>query len=155
MRATRRALIAIGVTSVLTACGMDHMGGSNVTPLADRIQDARAELTRHNNAIESAQTIGVVPAEVERYETSMSNIMSGMSSTMRGMMSHCGGSGMGTMHGMMDDVTTELSVHRTVMLGETDLGDTRVACAEHVTRVNGMLDGMHRALGSMGCMTGY
>ena len=155
MRATRRAILAVGVTSVLTACGMDNMSGSNVTALSDGIQEARAELTRHDNAIESAQTIGVVPAEVERYETSMSDIMSGMSSTMRGMMSHCGGSGMGTMHGMMDDVTTELSAHRTVMLGETDLANARAACTGHATRMNGMFDGMHGALGSMGCMMGY
>ena len=155
MRSTWRALIAVGVTSVLTACGMDHMSGSNVTALSDGIQEARAEVTRHDNAIENALSISVVPNEVDRYETNMGNIMSSMSSTMGGMMSHCSGSGMGTMHGVMGDLTAELSDHRTLMVGETDLAEARVACTAHVTRVNGMLDGMHGALGSMGCMIGY
>ena len=155
MRATRNALTAVGIILVLTACGMDHMGGSNVVALSEGIQEARAEVTRHDNAIESAQSTSVVPTEVDRYETNMGNIMSSMSSTMGGMMSHCSGSGMGTMHGVMGDLTAELSDHRTLMVGETDLADARAACTAHVTRVNGMLDGMHGALGSMGCMIGY
>jgi hypothetical protein len=155
MRATRRWTVAIALALQLVGCGVDHMGGGNVAALSENIQAARTEVTRHDDAIESAQTIGVVPDEVERYETKMGNIMSGISSTMGGMMSHCGGSGMGTMHGMMDDMTTELSAHRTVMSGETELAGARSACTAHVTRMKGMLDGMHSALGSMGCMMGY
>jgi hypothetical protein len=155
MRATRTWLVAVAVALQSLGCGADHMGGRNVASLSENIQAARTEVTRHGDAITNAQSMAAIPTEVDRYETTMHDILSGMSSTMGGMMSHCSGSGMGTMHGMMGNVTTELASHRTVMTAETDLADARTACTAHAQRVDGMFDGMQGALGQMGCMMGY
>ena len=156
MQATRRLIVAVAVAFGTVACAADHMGtSSNVAALSEGIQAARDEVTRHDDAIMNAQSMTVVPGEVDRYETNMQDIFSGMNSRMGGMMGHCSGSGMGTMHGMMGDVTTELASHRDIMSAETNLTDARTACTAHAHRVNGMLDGMNGSLGRMGCMMGY
>lgn len=142
---------AISSFLVCTACGVDHMRDADVNALADNIDSARLEVSRHQDAILGAGTLTEVPPEVDRHERNMGNVMTMMGTSMDGMMSHCAGAGMTTMHDRMDDVDAEMLSYRDAMLGTVTLTDARNECAIHTQRMEGMLNDMQRSLMAVGC----
>lgn len=150
MRETR--LIA-ALTSVFlcTACGVDHMQDADVNALGSNINSARSEVSRHQDAIMGAGSLTEMPLEVDRHEHNIGDIMILMGTNMDGMMSHCSGAGMTTMHHRIDDVDAEMLSYRGVMLGTATLTDARNECATHTQRMDGMLNDMQLSLMAVGC----
>jgi hypothetical protein len=144
--------VSIVLAGTLAACSGDHMQEDDAGLLAENIRSARLEVSRHQNAVSAASALTEVPAEMTRHDREMGNVMDMMDSRMSGMMSHCSGSGMGMMHDRMGGIDSEMRSYRDAMWDAPTLADAREVCAAHTRQVSGMLDDMHRSLGTVGCM---
>lgn len=134
-------------------CSGDHMDGDDESAMRQDIQAARAELTRHHQAVNLAASLDVAMADVERHDDQMTEAMSGMQSAMQHM-SHCSSSGMADMHDMMSGVDSDMQQHRESMMAASTLEDARAFCTTHFESMSGMMDAMHDATERMGCMSG-
>jgi hypothetical protein len=152
MKGVIQSLSAILVLNLASGCGSHHDGDDDVSALRGQVQAARTEVGRHHDAALAAPTLSALMTEVDHHDTRMSGIMDGMNGRMGGMMSHCSGSGMMRMRGMMGDLETAMDSHRADMRDMPALEEAREQCSAHTESMNGMLDGMHAALDSMGCM---
>ena len=152
MKRAIQSLSAILVLSLTSGCGSHHDGEDDVSALRGQVQAARTEVGRHHDAALAAPTHPALMTEVDHHDARMSGIMDGMNGMMGGMMSHCSGSGMMRMHGRMGDLETAMDSHREDMRDMLSLEDARQLCSAHTESMNGMLDDMHAALGSMDCM---
>lgn len=151
MTHTRRLLTITVATLLSVACGADHMQNDDVRALGGSIDSARLEVVRHQDAVTNADTLTALPAEIDRHDHNMGDIMDTMDTRMGGMMSHCSGPGMGTMHDRMDGIASEMRSHREAMTGAATLADAQSECTLHTHRMNGMLDAMNQSLSTVGC----
>ncbi len=142
---------ALLASSLTTACG-NHMDDDDAAAFSDRIRAARTEVSRHHGAVATAPTRSNVLEEVDYHDGQMSAVMDGMDGMMTGRMAHCSGSGMPRMHEMMGAMDTEMAAHGQDMKNTATLEEAREQCQGHTESMNGMLDTMQAALGSMGCM---
>ena len=140
------------VLSLASSCGSHHDEVDDVSALRSQVQAVRTEVGRHHDAALAAPTLAVFMTEVDDHDARMSEIMDGMKGMMGGMMSHCSGSGMMRMRGMMGDLETAMDSHREDMRDMPALEDAREQCSAHTESMYGMLDGMHAALGNVACM---
>lgn len=143
--------VSIVLATALAACSGDHMQ-DDAGALAENIRSARLEVARHQDAVGVTSALAEVPAEVDRHDRNMDDIMDTMGTRMSGMMSHCSGSGMGMMHDRMSGIGSEMRSYRGAITDVPTLIDARELCTAHTLQVNGMLDDMQRSLGTVGCM---
>jgi len=143
--------VALLVTSLASACGND-MDDDDAVAFGNQIRAARTEISRHHGAVVAAPTRSNMLAEVDYHDAQMSAVMDGMDGTMTGRMSQCSGSGMPRMHEMMGAMDTEMAAHGQNMKNTATLDEARERCMAHTESMDGMLDTMQAALGSMGCM---
>jgi hypothetical protein len=152
MKRAIKSLPAILVLSLASGCGSHHDGDDDVSALRSQVQAARTEVGRHHDAALAAPSLSALMTEVDHHDARMSDLMDGMNGMMGGMMSHCSGSGMMRMRGTMGDLETAMSSHRAEMRAVLGVEEAREQCSAHTESMNGMLDGMNAALGSMGCL---
>jgi hypothetical protein len=150
-----RLLMTLAGALLSAACGADQAQEQrDVTALDGSIQSARSELVRHEDAIRSATVLTVLPAEMDRHEHTIGDIMGMMDISLSGMTSRCSGSGMSTLPARMDALSTEMRSHRDSMTATASMEDARSQCTAHSERADGVLEAMQQSLGAISCVTG-
>lgn len=140
----------LALAATFVACtGRMHDDDSNL--LGNDISSLRAETTRRHAAVFAAPNLDDMMDDTGRHDDEVDELMNRMSLHMGGM-SSCSGNGMSMMHGKMSEMSTEMADHGSAMGAATDIESARGACTQHDAAMNDMLDGMGKALNSMGCM---
>lgn len=146
--------VVVVAGSLLTACGGGDMHDQGTGSMGNELQAARMEVDRHHNAVMNAPTLAELPTELQRHMGQMGTIRTQMNGTMDGMMtSHCSGSAMSSMHGMIGSMGEDLLAHQNAMSHAATLDEARSRCAAYTDTMHSLFQNMQNTLGNMGCTT--
>jgi hypothetical protein len=150
----RRAILAVlPFLALLAGCdGAGMMQSGEHAALMQGIDDARAEVTRHHDAVMSAASMDAMRAEAARHRGAMGAIHDDM----RLRLSHMGSCGhsptRADMMGMMDGAMSMEADHAAAMAAAGGLEQARAECDRYVAGMARMHDDMAATCGDMSCM---
>jgi hypothetical protein len=147
-----KILFAAAAIAGAAGCSADSSRDPRVRAFGSDIEGARSEVWRHHHVVARTSDLEELQSEVERHGGEMGAFRGRMSIRMDGMMSHCAGSGMDPMHGMMEVFDAEVRAHRDEVGGAPTLEEARSRCAAYTDGMQVLLSEMHEALGGVGCM---
>lgn len=147
------AWTTIVASALAFGCGGSMHAGTDA--LAEDVEAAETEMSRYDATCLAAASLPIAKDELHRHAEVMSDLLGRMDGGMDRMerMEHCG-SGMIEMRGMMGQMQSEMEHHGDVIEAAPDIDDVHEECRQHRDDMRGVLDGMRRAMGGMGCRWG-